>query len=219
MMSTIRFFFTILFFFPILTLASIENEPNETPVNTLFDKTTGLKTWQLTQFDLELQLIQRLPDQTRGFFQGRGFSNQQANEIATQCIFQTIVKNTGLNKTGKPISISLKTWRIIPLPLSINKNKITQGIKLKEDWSNEWLAIKDKKTQVKPSARMAFRWATFPSEQTFEPSGDYNLGMISFGLPPGAWFDLHVFWRSIQSSESVQIHDQWIKNIQCPEDK
>lgn len=219
MMSSIRYFFTLLFFFPVLTLASIENGLNETQVNTLIDKTTGLKTWQLTQSDLELQLVQRLPDQTRGFFQGRGFNKQQANEIATQCVFQTIVKNTGLKKTGKPISISLKNWRIIPQPLSINKSKITQGIKLKEDWANEWLAIKDKNKQVKPSARIAFKWATFPSEQTFEPGGDYNWGMISFGLSPGAWFDLHIFWQSNQASEQVQFHDQWIKNIQCPEDK
>ena len=202
-------FFIVLCCLPLVTLAKMETGLNKV----LVDKTTGLKTWQFIQSGLELQLVQRLPDQTRGFFQGRGFTKQQADEIATQCVFQTIVKNTGLQKTGKPISISLKTWRI-SLTHSTRKHNLVQGIKLKEDWAEEWLAIQDKKKQVKQSARIAFKWATFPSEQTFEPGGDYNWGMISFGLPPGTTFDLLIFWQTARQS-----HEQWIKNIQCPEDK
>ena len=202
-------FFIVLCCLPLVTLAKMETGLNKV----LVDKTTGLKTWQFIQSGLELQLVQRLPDQTRGFFQGRGFTKQQADEIATQCVFQTIVKNTGLQKTGEPISISLKTWRISPTNPAHKHNPV-QGIKLKEDWAEEWLAIQDKKKQVKQSARIAFKWATFPSEQTFEPGGDYNWGMISFGLPPGTTFDLLIFWQTARQS-----HEQWIKNIQCPEDK
>ncbi len=204
-----KIFFIVLCCLPLITLAKMETGLNEV----LVDKTTGLKTWQFIQSGLELQLVQRLPDQTRGFFQGRGFTKQQADEIATQCVFQTIVKNTGLQKTGEPISISLKTWRI-SLTNPARKHNLVQGIKLKEDWAEEWLAIQDKEKQVKQSARIAFKWATFPSEQTFEPGGDYNWGMISFGLPPGTTFDLLIVWQVGRQS-----HERWIKNIQCPEDK
>lgn len=185
----------------------------EAGVDSVVDTTTGLKSWKLLQSGLELQLVQRLPDQTRGFYQGRGFTKQQADEIATQCVLQTIVKNTGAKKTDEAISISLKTWRLKKIN-SNHKNDITQGIKLKEEWAEQWSAIKDKKKQVKQSARIAFKWSTFPSEQTFEPGGDYNWGMISFGLAPGEIFDLHVFWQTTRQS-----HEKWIRNIQCPEDK
>lgn len=60
------------------------------------------------------------------------------------------------------------------------------------------------------ASRLAFRWATFPTQQTFEQGGDYNWGMTSFGLPPGTIFDLHVFWM-----QGSQQKDLWIKSIQC----
>lgn len=182
-------------------------------VETSVDSVSGLRSWKFIQSGLDLQLVQRLPDQTRGFYQGRGFTKQQADEIATQCVLQTIIKNTGSKKTGEPVIISLKTWRIKKIN-SIHKDGSVQGIKLKEEWAEQWAAIKDKNKQVKLSARIAFKWSTFPSEQTFEPGGDYNWGMISFGLAPGELFDLHIFWQT-----NSQSHDKWIKNIQCPEDK
>lgn len=199
--------FIIIFFFSILMPAQADDANAQ--IDT--DAATGLKSWKLTQSGLELQLVQRLPDQTRGFYQGRGFSKQQANAIATQCVFQTIVKNINPKKTDEPISISLKTWRL-KTSHSTPENP-TQGIKLKEDWAKEWQAIEDKAKQVKTSARVAFKWSTFPSEQTFEPGGDYNWGMISFGLAPGEIFDLHVFWQT-----TTQSHSKWLKNIQCPPD-
>lgn len=181
-------------------------------VITNMDESTKLKSWTLVQSGLELQLIQRLPDQTRGFFQGRGFNKQQADDIATQCVLQTIVKNTGAKgadskKNNRAISISLKEWRVKKAGGQI------QAIKLKEDWTKQWSAIQDENLQVKKSAQIAFRWATFPSEQTFEAGGDYNWGMISFGLMPGETFDLHVFWKT-----ELKINDEWIRGIECPED-
>ena len=48
---------------------------------------TGLKSWGFIANGLDLKFIQRLPDQTRGFFLGRGFTVEQAKDIATQCVF------------------------------------------------------------------------------------------------------------------------------------
>lgn len=171
-------------------------------ITTSSDPETGLSAWKLSAHGFELELIQRLPDQTRAFFQGRGFSSEIADEIGRNCVFQTIGKNRMNKKSGEAITISLKRWRIR------TGNRI-QGIKLKESWNKEW-----SDSQVDNAARIAFRWATFPTEQIFEPSGDYNWGMISFGLPPQSTFDLNVVWTHGNKEKS-----QWIKDIQCPEDR
>lgn len=163
---------------------------------------TQLKSWKWLADGLDLELVQRTPNQTRGFFLGRGFSNKIANEIGTNCVFQTIVKNTFTNPSEPAVNISLKEWRI-------KHNDQIKKVKLKETWEAQW--AKDK---VNKTPRIAFRWATFPTQQSFEPGGDYNWGMISFGLPPKTIFDLHVFWK-----QGTQQKDFWVKDIQCPEDR
>ncbi len=191
----------LLFFFflivPMMSFAQVTHS---------LDASSNLKTWKLEQDHFELQLVQRLPDQTRGFFQGRGFSKQQANDIATQCVLQTIIKNTAPKQHNQAITVSLKDWHIDVVGQR-------QGIKLKEDWEKQWSAIKDENLKVKKSARTAFKWATFPSEQTFQPGGDYNWGMISFGLKPGQKFDLQVIWKLDE-----ELKAEWIRGIECPKD-
>ncbi|WP_198266002.1 hypothetical protein [sulfur-oxidizing endosymbiont of Gigantopelta aegis] len=170
------------------------------------NETTALKSWKLSEKGFELQIVQRLPDQTRGFFLARGFNKSQANDIATQCIMQTIVKNTSKQEEAI-ISVKLREWRV-------KTAAQVRGVKLKEDWAEQWSNLAKGETAVKPSAKIAFRWATFPSEQQFDVKGDYNWGMISFGLKPGANFDLQVFWQVGEKRFS-----QWIRGIDCPEDK
>jgi len=168
------------------------------------DAETGLKSWALNNDAFGLELIQRLPDQTRGFFQGRGFSRQVADQIATECVLQTIGKNNSSASTGKKsIQYNLQDWKV-----SVGGH--LQGIKLKEQWEREW----GDDPQISNAARIAFRWATFPTQQEFEPGGDFNWGMISFGLPPGTEFDLKVRWTQNGKAQS-----HWIKHIECPADR
>jgi len=177
---------------------------------------TKLIEWKLVEQNLELKLIQRLPDQTRSFFEARGFSKAITNDIATSCVFQTITRNNSKNK-NQTLHISLKKWRIK------TDGKI-QPVKLKETWEQQW-----RDSQVKISSKIAFRWATFPTEQSFEPSGDYNWGMISFGLKPGSVFDLYVEWKTNDQAinnqtnndqtSSTQTNSIWINNITCPKNR
>jgi len=167
----------------------------------------GLKGWKFEQGDMQLELIQRLPDQTRGFFLARGFKRNIANQIASACVFQTIIHNTGSATASEQseenaITVSLKHWRIK------FKHK-TRLLKLKEQWIESWPL-----SSVKPAARHAFRWASFPTEQTFHPTGDYNWGMITFGLSPGDVFDLQIQWQI-----ASEAHQAVIKNIQCAPDR
>jgi len=161
---------------------------------------TGLVKWHFTEGDLEIELIQRLPDQTRGLFLAREFSRAVADSIATSCVFQTIVRNRGESSSADPLAVDLRQWRMI------HAGKET-GIELKDKWINAWTG-----DEVSPAAVLAFRWATFPTQQEFLP-GDYNWGMTLYGLPPEAVFDLHVVWQAGQQQRSG-----WIRKIECPPD-
>ncbi len=163
---------------------------------------TQLKSWVLKEGNFKLQLIQRLPDQTRAFFQGRGFSTKVANDLALSCIFQVIGTNIGTPKHAEPVSYFLKDWKI-------KMGDKIQTVKLKENWKKQWSS-----TDVNTAARIAFTWATFPTEQTFSGGGDYGWGMISFGLPPKSEFDLKVVWKQNNKTNST-----WIRAITCPQDR
>ena len=164
------------------------------------DADTGLAKWRLTAGAAEFELIQRLPDQTRGFFQARHFPVAVADEIAGNCIFQTIIRNTGASGSGESVAIDLGTWRVI-------RDGREGPLRLKEPWLASW-----SDADVGKDAQLAFRWAMFPTRQEFLP-GDYNWGMTAYGLPPGAVFDLHLTWRSGGREESG-----WIRGIECAPD-
>ena len=66
-MTYIRKILIVFYLLPGISLAQIVSK---------VDENTGLKSWKLIQAGLELQLVQRSPDQTRGFYQGRGFTKQ-----------------------------------------------------------------------------------------------------------------------------------------------
>ena len=165
------------------------------------DEQTGLLSWRMQEGDFELKVTQLLPDQTRAFFLARGFSKETANTIATGCIMQTIGSNSADKDAHGAVDVDLKRWRML-------HNGSEGPIKPKEQWDSEWPAGK-----VSDAARLAFRWATFPTQQDFAP-GDYGWGMTSFGLLPGSYFDLKVVW----SAGGVQ-KEAWIRGIQCAEER
>ncbi|HHH38230.1 MAG TPA: hypothetical protein ENK50_01470, partial [Sedimenticola sp.] len=68
-----------------------------------------MRTWLWRHGGVTLQLVQRLPDQTRAFFQGRGFDGASADRLARACVFQTIFRNDG----DRPLSYDLDQWRVI----------------------------------------------------------------------------------------------------------
>jgi len=164
------------------------------------DGKTGLAKWKFTADDVEIELIQRLPDQTRGFFQARNFPTAVADEIAMNCIFQTIIRNREASDAGRPVAVDLETWRI-------RREGTEGGMKLKAPWLASW-----PEAAVGQAARLAFQWAMFPTRQEFQP-GDYNWGMTAYGLSPGSAFDLLVVWQRDGLTDSG-----WIRDIECAPD-
>ena len=147
------------------------------------DPETGLRKWHLVGDNLEIELVQRLPDQTRAFFMARGFSPAIAGEIAVSCIFQTIIRNPGSHAEGGTVSVDLSQWRVI-------HDGGELALRLKEPWIASW-----PETAVSEASRLAFQWALFPTQQEFL-ADDYKWGMTAIGLPPGSVFDLDVVWQA-----------------------
>jgi len=160
---------------PLLTMLSLFLSMGQVAaeVVTSEEAQTGLSTWEWREAGVSLQLVQRLPDQTRAFFQGRGFSSETADIIGRACVFQTIFRNDGTESIAYDMDEWYFSYKGQELP-----------IQTRERWEKEW-QVRD----VNQAARIAFRWSLLPTRQHFEP-GDYNWGMTSFGLLPGETFDL-----------------------------
>jgi len=186
----------------IVLLLSVSALPAFAKVTVETNPDAKLISYRFSQAGFKLDLIQRLPDQTRAFFMARGFPNAVANKIGLSCIFQGIGTNVSGVQNSTSIEVSLKDWKIH------TGNDVTR-IKMKETWDKEWL-----NADVSNASKIAYKWATFPSHQIFSNNGDYGWGMISFNLPPETVFDLEISWN-----QNTKTHKAWIRSLQCPSDR
>jgi len=164
------------------------------------NKDNGLRGWDFTDGDIEIELIQRLPDQTRALFMNHEFSREVIEQLALSCMFQTIIRNTGRSGSGQPVSVDLTQWRL-------QHAGKTRGILLKEPLLASW-----SDTDADEAAKLVVRWGMFPTQQEYLPS-DYNWGLTAYGIPPGAEFDLEVTW-----TEGGTPHGATIEGIVCAPD-
>jgi len=166
------------------------------------DEQAKFPYWQITNDWVSIRLVQRLPDQTRGYFQARGFSPEDADLIARQCVFQTIIKNEKAQNRGSGlVAYNLREWVVYSAGRS-------QGLKTREDWRKEWKA-----RSASPAAQLAFEWSLLPTQQVYQP-GDYNWGMSVYNLAPGSTFDLDVAWYQRGEKQVARI-----RNIRCAPDE
>lgn len=164
------------------------------------DAEAGLPFWELREPGMSLRLVQRLPDQTRAFFMARGFTREDVELVARNCVFQTVFKNVAQDEDAGALEYDLEDWVV--------RSAGSEGrMQTREYWAEQW----SKRGIVKP-ARIAFEWALYPTRQTYNP-GDYNWGMSVFGLPPGSRFDLTVVWRQGGERRSAGI-----EGVQCAPD-
>jgi hypothetical protein len=159
-----------------------------------------LPFWELQTESMTFRLVQRLPDQTRAYFSGRGFSKEDVEYIASYCVFQTIFTNTASADSQHLIQYDASDWQVM------YKNK-QQSLVLRENWRPVWQQRKAKKPQ-----RIAFEWSLLPTVQQYQPA-DYNWGMTTYKLPHGATFDLKIFWTL-----NGKKHNATIDKLQCAQD-
>jgi len=165
----------------------------------LTEPETGSYRWIMdTSGGIQIQLVQRIPDQTRSFYIARGFQRPAADRYAEACVFQTIFHN---NSKDALVRIDLSEWRVLA-------DGSEKALRLEPAWQAEW-----KKMGVSQSARVAFKWSQFPSKQKHRP-GDWFQGMIAAERPFGSELDLKVKW-----SENGVKHEAVIRGLKCAEDR
>jgi len=160
----------------------------------LTDAVTGAQSWEIKQQGVVLYLNQLLPDQLRGFYSNRGFTQSQMDQYVQSCVFMTVLRNESASGIVK---YKTADWRV--------KNA-TKSRAIKS--TDEWIA-QHKALGVNHAALIAFRWAQFPTEQEYEPGGDWNQGMLSLGNN-GDDFDLIAHWLV-----GNQAHQMSLKGINC----
>jgi len=168
--------------------------------STGIDKTAQLPFWQWRSEGLSIRWIQRLPDQSRAFFSARQFGADDVERIANSCVFQTVFRNTAKENAGTVIEYNLADWQV-------KTNAGVKGIKLKAAWLAEW-----EQRKSPAAAKIAFEWSLLPSKHRLL-AGDYNWGMITFGLLPGESFDLTIVWK-----KDGQTQRATIPAIECAKD-
>ena len=161
-------------------------------VTEIINQVNGLRSWHLVKGDIEIELTQRLPDQTRAMFMTHGFSRDAIERLALSCMFQTIIRNTNASGKDHTVSLDLTTWRT-------QYDGTEYGIVLKEPLLESW-----SKQDADSDARLVVRWAMFPTWQDYLPS-DYNWGLTAYGVPPGDKFDLDVAWQENGEKNHAQI--------------
>ncbi|SCZ58390.1 hypothetical protein [Thiohalomonas denitrificans] len=181
--------------FTLLVTAGVAAQPDQR-----VNPETGLAGWEWQDDAASITFNQRLPDQSRAYFQGRGFRSEEAEQIAQNCVFQAVIRNRA--DASAAMQLDLADWRVVPV------GSEPRPLRLESDWQAEW-----EQRSVGQGARIAFRWSLFPTVQTFQP-GDWNMGMITIGLPPGEPFDLEVNWRQGEESRRLRF-----ENMRCAPDR
>ena len=164
------------------------------------DEQARLPFWEWHTREIALRFVQRLPDQSRSYFAGRGFQADDIEYIAGYCFFQTVFKNISLASSRHAIEYDLSKW-------VITYQGQAYTLKSREAWQQIW-----QQRQAKSGQMIAFEWSLLPTQQRYLPA-DYNWGMTVFPLPHGAVFDLQLSWSVDGKPEQATI-----KNMQCAKD-
>lgn len=159
-------------FYSLSCFAAIAQTPQVNPV-------TGAASWEINEHGVNFSLTQILPQQAQAFYVNRGFTLKQIESYTSSCVFMAVLRNDNAPGT---IHFVRKNWSVLVDGKSHHLLSV-------DDWLQRLT-----ETNIKKSALIAFRWAQFPSEQKYEPGGDWNQGMLSVGLPPGSVFNLIARW-------------------------
>jgi hypothetical protein len=157
----------------------------------LIDPETGAATFETLSHGVTVSLTQLLPDQVRAFYVARGFDLDDADVFAAACVYMTVLRNDTAPGT---LEFRLSDWEV-------RHNGAVRSLPPLDDWLAQWAA-----RGVPDAARLAFRWAQFPAEQSYAP-GEWNQGMLATDLPPGSRFDLIARWTIADQTYEGRLDD------------
>jgi len=174
--------------------------PVSAQVTTGTDEQARLPYWEWQDNVVSIRFVQRLPDQTRAYFAGRGFSGDDVKLIAGHCIFQTVFRNIAAPKSNTTLEYDLDKWYVIV-------NGAHVPLKMREAWQKIW-----EERNAKPAQKIAFEWSLLPTRQRYLPA-DYNWGMSVLPVAHGTVFDMVMSWQINGKPATATI-----KGMQCAKD-
>lgn len=160
---------------------------------------SGLQGWKISDGKIEIQLNPLQRDQVRAFYLARGFSDEVTQQIESSCVFQAVMSNVSAPADEISVGVDLSQWKLLT----------PQGMRPltdKDNWLQKW-----KEMGASDASNVAFRWATFPWEQTYVQSGDYGWGMILLGKDLPDKFSVVTRWTVAGQGQSQQID-----GLSCP---
>lgn len=131
------------------------------------------------------------------FYAARGFTATIIQPYAQACGFSFGMQNAG----GLALTTRLADWAAV----DVDGRRIS--LRLPETWDAQW-----EKAGVPQSARIAFRWAQFQAENSFEP-GDWIMGMATLESVPAAPFRLVARYHDHKGN-----HEIVLDKLECARD-
>ncbi|WP_172599970.1 hypothetical protein [Sulfuricystis multivorans] len=153
--------------------------------------------YQARHGDVVLTANPQAPAPLSAFYAARGFAAEAIRPYANSCGFSFGMRNGG----PIPILTRLADWRVA----DAKGRRI--GFRLPESWDADWALAK-----VPQSARIAFRWAQFQTENSFEP-GDWIMGMATLESVPAAPFRLIARYHDNKGD-----HEIVLDQLECAHD-
>jgi hypothetical protein len=131
------------------------------------------------------------------FYAARGFPEVTIRPYAQACGFSFGMQNNGTTV----LTTRLTEWH------AINAAGQRIPLHLPQAWDTEW-----EKAAVPQAARIAFHWAQFQAENTFE-AGDWIMGMATLEAPLSGLFRLIARYHDNKGN-----HEIVLDNLTCPHD-
>ena len=153
---------------------------------------SGLLAYSVEDEGISIELIQLLPDFVRAIYTSHNFPKAEVEDIASYCVFGTILRNTSDGK----MSYRVADWR------SLGEDGVERPIKTKTQWIEQWRR-----------AGVNFSWTLLPDSGDFEV-GDWQQGFTTVKQPRGSAFDLIYSWKL-----NGEDHVGRFENMRCAPEK
>ena len=121
------------------------------------------------------------------FYEARGFPAKAIRPYSQACAFSFGMQNSGT----ATLTTRLADWH------AIGRDGRRVALRLPESWDAGF-----ENDGVPPAARIAFRWAQFQAENTFEP-GDWIMGMATLEQPLPGTFRLVARYRDDRGNHEI----------------
>ena len=167
-----------------LSAALLASTPFAANITTQKNEASGLYSWVAESEGFSIELIQLLPDFVRAIYMAHDFPAAEVDDIASYCVFGTVIKNT----SADALDYDVADWYYTD---SSGKD---HRIKTKSEWLEQWR-----------NAGVTFSWTLLPDKGTFY-EGDWQQGFTTIKLPRESAFSLTYKW-SINGTEHSDIFE------------